>query len=70
VYARVSNLNLHAVTFTLDLIAHGPPSGDPDILSKQWRLTLSAGGDSTSATVLTADYTDIATASVYGMERF
>jgi hypothetical protein len=70
VYAHVSNLNPHAVTLTLDLVAHGPPSGDPDILRKQWQLTLPAGGDSTSSTVLAAEYSDIATASVYAVERF
>ena len=70
VYARVSNLNPFPVVFTLDVTPHRLPSGDPDILSRQWRVTLPAAEHPESSTVLSVDHFTIGSARVYGVERF
>ncbi|HEY9229393.1 MAG TPA: hypothetical protein VIP11_22280 [Gemmatimonadaceae bacterium] len=70
VFARVSNLNDHPIVFDLNLRSSGPPTGDPDFLTRGWRLTLAAAGASTAATTLTLDFSDVVTAAVSGLERF
>lgn len=70
VYTRVSNLNPYPIVFTLDVTPHRSMSGDPDVLSRQWRVTLPAAEHPESSTVLSVDHDTIALARVYGVERF
>jgi len=70
VYTRVSNLNPFPVVFTLDVTPHFVASGDPDILSRQWRVTLPAADHPESSTVLSVDHFTIGSARVYGVEKF
>lgn len=69
-YTRVSNLNPHPIVFTLDLTPRRAASGDPDVLSKQWRVTLPAAEHAESSTVLSVDHETYSTARVYGVERY
>lgn len=68
-FARISNLNTHGVTFLLELESDGPYTGDPDFLRRQVRVTLSPTGDHSSSTLLTLDYSSVKTAHVSGLER-
>lgn len=68
-FARVSNRNAYTVTFMLDLEPHGIYTGDPDLLRRQMRVTLSPTGEQASTTLLTLDYTPIKTAHISGLER-
>jgi len=69
VFARVSNLNSFAVTFTLDLVADLPHTGDPDFQTRQMRVSLPAGGQAAASTTMTLDHHDIAAARVSGLEK-
>jgi hypothetical protein len=69
VYTRVSNLNPFPVVFTLDVTPHFVASGDPDILSRQWRVTLPAAEHPESSTLLSVDHFTIGSARVYGLEK-
>jgi hypothetical protein len=71
VYTRVSNLNPYAIVFTLDVTPHRAlASGDPDVMSRQWRVTLPAAEHPHSSTVVSVDHDTIASARVYAVERF
>ena len=70
VYTRVSNLNPFPVVFTLDVTPHFPASGDPDILSRQWRVTLPAAEHPESSAVLSVDHFTASSARVYALEKF
>jgi len=69
-FARVTNLNAHAVVFTLDLSTPRALAGDPDVVARQWRLVLHEAEHPASTTVLAVDHLDVASARVYGLERF
>ena len=69
VFARVSNLNPFPVTFTLDLVADLPHTGDPDFQTRQIRVSLPAGGPVSASTTFTLDHHDVAVARVSGLER-
>jgi len=71
VYTRVSNLNPYPIVFTLGVTPQRlVPSGDPDVLSRQWQMTLPAAEHPQSSTVVSVDHDTIASARVYGVERF
>lgn len=71
VYTRVSNLNPYAIVFTLDVTPHRAlATGDPDVVSRQWRLTLPAAEHPHSSTVVSIDHDTVASARVYAVERF
>jgi hypothetical protein len=71
VYTRVSNLNPYPIVFTLDVTPQRALlSGDPDVLSRQWRVTLPAAEHPQSSAVVSVDHDTIASARVYGVERF
>jgi hypothetical protein len=69
VFARVSNLNPFPVTFTLDLVADLPHTGDPDFQTRQMRVSLPAGGEVAASTTMTLDHHEIAVARVSGLEK-
>lgn len=69
-FARVTNLNTHAVVFTLDLSTPRLLAGDPDVVARQWRLVLPEAEHPASSTVLSVDHLDVASARVYGLEKF
>lgn len=69
VFARVSNLNPFPVTFTLELVADLPHTGDPDFQTRQMRVSLPAGGEVAATTTMTLDHNDIAVARISGLEK-
>lgn len=68
--ARVSNHNAHGVVFDLSLTSSRVTSGDPDFLSKGWRVTLARAGETSAAATLAMELADVTAASVSGVERY
>jgi hypothetical protein len=69
VVTRVSNLNPYPIVFILDVTPRRPLSGDPDVLTRQWRVSLPAAEHPESSTVLSVDHDPIAGARIYAVER-